>query len=147
MTDSKVRLSHHGKDYEFGVGSLERQGDRVRVVLTHGDDTQGHFLINEQMGRVKTVSGGSGSEIRVRLEKERRRYHIFAARRGGDDVSGHAMDEPEEALSGEYEGAEVAGHGVDDVEIAELGLAAAAAWLMLAEDDTARGEGVLPAIG
>ena len=145
MNGNLLRLTHHGREYEFGVGAIERKGDRVRVSLRYGDDTQGHFLITEEMGRVKSVSGGSGPEVRMRIEKEQRRFHIMAALRGGDDVSGHAM---EESFTGEAEGEEVTGHTAEDAEDVELGLAAAAAWVTLARSDSETQAGAeLPSIG
>ena len=143
--NGNLRLTHHGREYEFGLGEIERKGDRVRVSLRYGDDTEGHFLIYEEMGgRVKTVSSGSASEVRMRIEKEQRRLNIMAALHRGDDVSGHAVEE--ESFTGEVEGAEVAGHGIDDAETAELGLAAAAAWVTLAQADSEAGT-ELPPIG
>ena len=144
MNGNLLRLTHQGREYEFGVGEIERKGDRVRVSLRYGDDTEGHFLIYEEMGRVKTVSSGSASEVRMRIEKEQRRFNIMAALRRGDDVSGHAVEE--ESFTGEVEGAEVAGHGIDDAETAELGLAAAAAWVTLVQADSEAGT-ELPPIG
>ena len=144
MNGNLLRLTHHGREYEFGVGAVERKGDRVRVSLQYGDDTQGHFLISEEMGRVMSVSSRSGPEVRMRIEKEQRRFNIIAALRGRDDVSGHAMDE--QSFSGEVEDAEVAGHGIDTAEAAEFGLAAAAAWVTLAESESGEQVTELPEI-
>jgi hypothetical protein len=129
--DRSVRVTHHERSYEFGVGALEKQGDRYLVRLRHGDDTEGHFLVREEMGRVVTVSGGSGPEVRVRLEKDRRRYQIWAALRGDDDVSGHARQE--ETLSGEVTAEEPVVPEMENPRGADVILAAAAAWIMSSE--------------
>lgn len=127
--DKVIRFTGGGHEYAFVVGGIEREGDGYRVTVRREDDTQAHSLLVAEMGRVLRVSGGSGPEIRVRLEQDQKRRWLRAVRGGEDDVSGHVAEE--QVFDAEVEGDDdVEGHGMAS-SASSVGLAAGTAFLVL----------------